>query len=96
MKIERIYVELEKLHKGESAFADVELDLEDEKITLIRVPLSPRLILTGSLSNSQYLDPAELQSITEAKCYPLIKEHVGEVVSNKLFENMEKLSKMIS
>jgi hypothetical protein len=97
MKILSIYIETEKLKKGLDCFADVDIDMErdDGKSIIIRVPLKPNEISSGMVkpkrtSTGRY----DYSELSRADCIPTIKKHIGEVVMNKLFEGEEQLENL--
>ena len=97
MKILSIYIETEKLKKGIDCFADVDVDMErdDGKSIIIRVPLKPGEISSGMVKVKRLPTGGyDYSELGRKDCLPTIKKHIGEVVMNKLFEGEEQLENL--
>ena len=93
MRVISTYIDLENLRLGRNAFADVEVDLQrdDGKLTIIRIELKPGDVWSYARGSSNYNNSNSYKELSKADCLKTIKNHIGQVVANKLFEDEEKL-----
>jgi hypothetical protein len=95
MKVISCYIELDKLKSGtipQFIYADVELDMdrEDGKMMIVRIPLPPYDTYFKAKGRS-YSQVSDLQQMTRSDFIPMIKQQIGEIVANELFEDEEAL-----
>lgn len=97
MKVLSCNIELDKLKSGsipQFIYADVELDMdrEDKRINTIRIPLE--VSSTFYRMRGRYASNNDYQTMTRIDFLPIIKEHIGAIIADKLFEGEEALQNL--